>query len=346
MAESGMSEEEVKQLVSSLKKLDLRPKADTPQDLLAWISSVSKSTEEAKPSIPPTVTLAKTPQLPYFSGDRKGDVDFDQWKHEYTCLCTRYSEQDVVDAVHKSLRGKAARVAMHIDKDAPLNSLITKLDSVFGMVHTEHNIMAEFYTARQGEEESVADWACRLEDILDQAIMLGKVKTGERDVLLRDTLWTGLRLDLKDMSSHRYDQGGTLEAFLKYLRQLEQDLRQRQPTARRPATSKSSVTKEQSELQEIKGMLKSMTAEINKLKEQVKSNERPQVKEHRQGNQWNHHDQGQEDGYLPPRNWTRQPRSRGNKPFCQGHGRGNPTGRGDPGWFQGPQTMDDIPRCF
>nr|ATA66762.1 Gag [Haliotis discus hannai] len=123
-------------------------------------------------------------------------------------MSTRYSSKIVAEAVRRSLRGRAARVAMHVDKDAPLKTLISKLASVFGDVHTEHNIMSQFYTAKQGDEESVAEWSCRLEDILSQGVTLGKVQPGQTEDLLRTTLWTGLRSQLRDLTSHKFDQGG------------------------------------------------------------------------------------------------------------------------------------------
>ena len=352
--QDGFTEEEAQNLLSSFRKLKLHPKADTPEDLLQWMSQVGKPKQEhddtpdrINPATLTSVTLAHSPQLPYFSGDRKGDADFDQWKHEYTWMVERYSTKVVSEAVRRSLRGKAARVAMHVDKNASLDTLIAKLDSVFGYVHTEQNIMAQFYTAKQGPDESVAEWSCRLEDIVVQAVALGKVQSEQTEEMLRNSLWAGLRSELKDLTSHRYEQGGSLDSFRKYLRQMEAELAQRSSSKTKGrVASIVSTEHENSELQEIKVMLKSMSSEILALKKQSKDTGlgQPDQSQHSQGQYGQgQHGQGQygqgqhgqgrgQPGQGSP--WTRPPR-RGSRPY------GRPYGRGD----NGPQTLD-TPVCY
>ncbi len=358
MTESApeFSAEEVKMIMSSFQELGLRPKADNPSSLLQWMSEVSKAKAEPNqtPQVAPSaslptctpVTLTRSPQLPYFSGDRKGDTDFDQWKHEYDCMSTRYSKDVLSEAVHRSLRGRAARVAMHVDKDATLEILVSKLDSVFGDIHTEHNIMARFYSAKQQEEECVSEWLCRLEDILSQGIQLGKVQASQREELLRTTVWTGLRPELRDLSSYKFDQGGPLDKFVRYLRQVEADLQQRKPDTKKKthsATNMASVVKtESTELTEIRGILNSLSSEIAGLKKQNQDKREPQVVQtstepprssQGQGQPWM---SSQEQPWQPPpRQWIPPQRSRGPPPPFQGN----------PSRFQGPPTSD-IPVCY
>ena len=274
-----LSEEE-KRLISSFRQLHLQPKADTPEDLVSWMShftkGATKKEEEGaamfpplQPTLPSTLTLTQPPRLPSFSGDGKGDVDFDQWKHELECLANLHEKSVLSEAVRRSLRGKAARVAMHVDKTASLERLIEKLDSVFGEVKLGHTIMATFYTAKQNEGESVADWACRLEDILCKAVAAGKVDQHETEALLRNTFWTGLRPELRDLSGHKFDKNDIFEDFVRVMRQVEEELHQRKAGSlgKLPTPGKAAVSPENSEIQDIRGILKQMSVELKSLKQ-------------------------------------------------------------------------------
>ncbi|XP_046354217.2 uncharacterized protein LOC124133740 isoform X2 [Haliotis rufescens] len=259
-------------------------------------------------------------------------------------MSSRYSSKIIAKAVRRSLRGRAARVAMHVDKDAPLETLISKLTCVFGDVHTEHNIMSQFYTAKQGDEESVAEWSCRLEDILSQGVTLGKVQPGQTEDLLRTTLWAGLRSQLRDLTSHKFDQGGSFEDFLRYLRQLEVNLKERNPVSKKKpdATSRATFTQD-SELKEIRGILKSMSTEIAALKKQNKDAKESDSTQAKTGAARYNHGQGQswqsgrgQQWQMPPRQWIRPQQPRENPQF----------GRGGQHRFQGPQTFSDILVCY
>ncbi len=53
-------------------------------------------------------------------------------------------------------------------------------------------ITQQFYTEQQKAGESVAAWACRLEDILQRAVELGHVSVIAKNDMLRNKFWTGL----------------------------------------------------------------------------------------------------------------------------------------------------------
>ena len=68
-----------------------------------------------------------------------------------------------------------------------------RLESTFANVATGMRVMQEFFTASQKQEESVAAWALRLEEIMQNAIDKGQIKEEEKDDLLRDKFWISLR---------------------------------------------------------------------------------------------------------------------------------------------------------
>ena len=72
------------------------------------------------------------------------------------------------------MRGRAARVARTVGPDGSTSDLLVKLDSTFGIVDNKETVLAPFYSAKQGENEDVATWSCRLENLLMDAIDAGQ----------------------------------------------------------------------------------------------------------------------------------------------------------------------------
>ena len=84
------------------------------------------------------------------------------------------------------------------------------MDSIFGEVDTEADLLAALYSARQGPAESVSDWGCRLETLFDAAKHQA-TNTGHPDEVLRSVFWAGLRQKLKDVSAYHFDTIRTLK---------------------------------------------------------------------------------------------------------------------------------------
>ena len=70
---------------------------------------------------------------------------------------------------------------------ASVESILKRLEGVFGNVATGESIVQAFYTAFQKPEESVNSWGLRLEEILQKAIDKGYVQ----DDRLRQKVWRG-----------------------------------------------------------------------------------------------------------------------------------------------------------
>ena len=91
-------------------------------------------------------------------------------------------------AIRKSLRGPAKRI-IQTGPTATVEEIMERLESTFANVATGMSVMQEFFTASQKQEESVAAWALRLEEIMQNAIDKGQIKEEEKDDLLRDKFW-------------------------------------------------------------------------------------------------------------------------------------------------------------
>ena len=209
MSEPTMSKEDVEKLVKAFSEIGQIPKADTPEDLVQWMANVSSTVkaESTSPHSSPShgfsqpLTVINPVKLPVFSGDGK-DVEFDLWRYSVSCLQKdgTLTSQALGEIIRRSLRGRAARVARTVGPDGSTSNLLVKLDSIFGIVDTKETVLARFYSAKQGENEDVATWSCRLEDLLMEAIDAGLVDQDESNSMLRNMLWTGLLPALKDVT--------------------------------------------------------------------------------------------------------------------------------------------------
>ena len=77
---------------------------------------------------------------------------------------------------------------------------------MYGNVAKRPSILKEFYTATQKETESVTTWVLRLEEILQKATEKGYAKAEDRNSMLKERFWTGLRSErLKNATCVKYE---------------------------------------------------------------------------------------------------------------------------------------------
>ncbi len=282
------NEDEIKNLTEAFKALGTWPKVDTPQDLVKWMQSFAKitapqdntdpsSSSASTPSShaassPPSFSLSQAPKIPAFSGEKKGETSFEVWKYHVNCLTQNgsISPQTVASTVQQSLRGRAATIAMCLGPEADVKQLIAKLDSIFGSVDQGQSLLGKFYSARQDIGEDIATWACRLEYLLNQATQQTPIPTVNRADMMRNQVWSGSRPELRDLSAHTFDTGGSFEDLLRILRRSEADLQQRGTGSHKKssAPSMAAVASTDPEMSEIKGMLKQLSSDVAMLKKQ------------------------------------------------------------------------------
>ena len=87
----------------------------------------------------------------------------------------------------------------------PIDKILDVLDSVYGTVDNKEQLLAEFYSARQRDDEDVTTWSNRLQDILGKGLEKGLVDYRDMNSMLHAMLWRGLRQELKDISEHKHD---------------------------------------------------------------------------------------------------------------------------------------------
>ena len=293
-----------RKLLSSFRALGVTPKADTKEDLEGWMKSyvgaAASVKEETGPKehTPTSTWPPATPRLSVFTGSatrKDTEATYDLWKYEVICLQSGkcYKDHVILEAVRRSLRGEAARVAMRLGTQSSLDELLAKFDSIYGAVQVKECALADFYCARQQDSEDVSQWSCRLEDLLSKAVATGKVQQSEMNEMLRCMFWTGLRQQLKDRSGHKFDAIKDFDQLRRAIRLVEQDTAHQSVTTKKTATSKAAQPQaEDTRLQALEGQIHRLTAELNALKQQ-QSQEGPSQQGHR-------------DRQQGRRNWTNQ----------------------------------------
>lgn len=208
---------------------------------------------------------AKVPKLPFFSGVEKGsDVPYLLWKFEIQYLLGNQCPENMVQrAIHRSVKGTAAKALCHMGDKATSGEIVSKFDKLFGNVTDEQYILSQFHSATQESSESVTAWGCRLEGLLaDSSTLIPEQKTEH----LRSKFWDGLRDgSIKNAIRHRYDNNETFEALLAAARNLEKPIVK--VKLNEVAEVKSSSLKDlENKISEMSKLLNDLNAKVNSPK--------------------------------------------------------------------------------
>ena len=205
MAEK-LSEEEGHQLISMFDSLEVKPKMDDPESLKRWMAAYSKGQQRTSEvsgneDAPVKHRYMQTLRITPFSGagDTK-DITYESWKYEVkTHIAEKsYTRMEVTSAAKKSLRGEASQTIRRLGVEADLDTILRKLNGIYGIVEDSEELLKQFYAATQGEKEKVASWGCRLEDLVDRAYQHKRVHPGEVNEMLATRFWGGLQHQLKE----------------------------------------------------------------------------------------------------------------------------------------------------
>lgn len=221
----AFSAEDKNKLVSIFQEMEVKPKMDSVADFESWMKDylTSKGPEGAGSTIH---VVTQPPQIVKFSGDVKGDqASFDLWRYEVQSLMKEniHKPAAISQAVRRSLRGEASRVAMRLGPDASLASLLQKLEGIYGTIEFGEDILAQFYSATQKDSEDVVTWGFRLENILDKAIEQKQVSETTAAEMLRSKFWTGLVQHLKDATRHHFETEKEFDKLRVQVRRVEQE---------------------------------------------------------------------------------------------------------------------------
>ena len=285
VATMEVSEDE-KKMIEALRALGATPKADTKEDLQGWMTAFLQQqgvdsgitevkqelTSEEKPTPDPSqrLTLHNSPRLPVFAGtpSKKDDASYDLWRYEVVSLLRGHGEDSTMEAIRRSLRGEAARAAMHLGPLATAQQILRKFDSIYGQIDLQEDLLASFYSAKQEEGESVSEWGCRLEDILSQAAESGRYDRLHTDEMIRCKFYSGLQPSLKDVLGHKFDSIKDFDQLRIAARQVEQSRtttkKQSGPRAAQVHLATAETTSDlSSRMDKLEGMLQQMMGKLD-----------------------------------------------------------------------------------
>lgn len=207
----------------------------------------------------------KVPKLVEFSGEKPDE--FDLWLYDLKCLLRSqvYSTPIILEAIRKSLKGRARLVLLHVGESATVEDIVDELEAVYGNIHSSEKLKEKFYNARQGAGESVAEYSLRLEQILSNITL----DSATKDEMLRNRLWAGLRnSELHNMSRYKYETALGFNKFRKELRQMELDMQPKQQIVE-PAVQQMNVVESR-----LLQQMQDMTAQFKLLNTRVSNIEK------------------------------------------------------------------------
>lgn len=317
----------------------------TPKDIQQWIATMSQAKELAFPPPPtttveshptassnsqsPTVLSTTTvaaattttssttlpvisasvhhfPKISSFSGDKSKDIPYETWKHEVVCIQQEgHSASTVAQAIRSSLKGQALGVYTRLGANSSVQQIIHKFDSIFGNVDTPEMTLSLFYSARQRQDEDVANWSWRLEEILAKASETMHFTATESNKMLCSMFWRGLSQNIKDITGHIFERETDFDQLRVHIRRIEQECKIRKQEERATTVPvKAAQKKETSDVEKLTAMVNQLATDFRKFKDGSDHDTPPQYNRDRRP-------------HKKPFNRQRSYNSNGNRDFTQ-----------------------------
>ena len=236
---------------------------------VATMASSDESDDEKGASLFP---FHHIPTISIFSGDHNGATSYDMWVYEVKCLISeKYPTTSITHAIRRSLRGNAKRVVMCLGPDATVEQIIHKLGCAYGNVRPQVDILKEFYTVRQDDNEDVASWGCRLEGVLMKAKALGNLCLGDTDKMLKERFWSGLKSHIKSVTVYEHDKCNTYGELLVEIRKREAEMMEYDKLVMHRQESQSQERERDTGVSEVIQKLDEVTSRFEKANQAVLS---------------------------------------------------------------------------
>ena len=150
------------------------------------------------------------PKVKTFSGETpipKGEVSYEQWRHEIICVRDDYSRQNAMEGVRRSLRGQAADMVRYLGPTATVGDVVDKLDVIYGRIATLDVLMQDFYSLVQQKNEKISTFVARLEGAMNHIRQLhpGKLREAEVCEHLKERLFHGMNKGLRNAVRFLYE---------------------------------------------------------------------------------------------------------------------------------------------
>lgn len=214
-----------------------------------------------------------------------------------------YREEAIAQALRKSLRGQAKRVLLPVGTSATVQEILSKLDGIFGNVATGESVLQEFYTAEQRQDESVAAWGLRLEEILEKAVVKGHVKSEEKNNMLRNKFTRSLRSDrLKNATRSKYESISSFELLRRAVREEEHEMKSNSVVQQQQIRGQEKSSQSKSEGDPKMDILMAKLAALENQIKELNQQRKPWWQRRRPNQQYtcNRHQDNQSQRQAPP----------------------------------------------
>ncbi|KAJ8041237.1 Paraneoplastic antigen Ma3-like [Holothuria leucospilota] len=177
-------------------------------------------------------TPVHLPKISVFSGDHKvkpGEISFDSWKYEVSCLLQEgtYPVTSIAPAVRRSLRGQAAEIARFLGPQATIKQILTKLEQVYGTVESGAVLLQQVYLSKQEPHEIASTFGLRLQLLAFKCRERGGITSDAIDQTLKTIFWQGLHDEsMKNALRHKYECIRSFDDVIKSVRTIEQETRE------------------------------------------------------------------------------------------------------------------------
>ena len=172
------------------------------------------------------------PKISLFSGEHKvkpGEISFDSWKYEVSCLLREktYPTASIAPAVRRSLRGEAGEIARFLGPQATIEEIMTKLEQVYGTVESGAVLLQQVYLCKQEPNESASTFGLRLQLLAFKCRERGGISSDDIDKTLKTIFWHGLcDENMRNALRHKYAAMKSFDEVIKNVRITEQETRE------------------------------------------------------------------------------------------------------------------------
>lgn len=263
---------EDEKLLKAFHSLPFTPKVENSDDLMAMMRMMGKMTMGGEPSPAPVEQTKKYnfPRLPTFFGElNKGDVSWPTFKYEVDSLVADdvFNQDQILYGIRRALKGKASDHLRRAGTGLTLDTAIRKLEREFGSIETPESVLQKLYSVEQKQNEDVATYAARLEDLHELAFELGGIQYRDEE-RMKKLLFKGLKQNLKQMAGYKFDTVNDYDIFKIELRKMEAEISPTGTDAKK--CHAINPEKPKSELSEVKDLLLKLNERVGRLESEKK----------------------------------------------------------------------------
>jgi hypothetical protein len=205
-------------------------------------TAVSTSASTATTTSVSTNLLHVVPTLPIFSGTEPDPTSaYEIWQFTILSLMDEgYPEPNLWQAIRKSLRGDGAQSLINFQTCGMghgIQDFVAYMSVTYGAVAPASTLLQQFFSASQGESETVTSWSSRLQGLYRRAVVAQEhtFHPMHRNSDMKSRFWQGLRdTRLQDtLRQDKDDSGIFFEQLVLKARMLEQEFQASASTSSR-----------------------------------------------------------------------------------------------------------------